>query len=124
MSRTAREVEELISGVEVELDDGTLVTGDMMLGCDGVHNVIRTIMCDHASKTTDGLIIAKENSCEFLPFKSYFQSLSLALRDIDQAIKTYWQSLMGVGAAAPGSDERDMTVIQNIQYSYPFLALT
>ena len=34
--------------VEVLLDDGTSETGDMVLGCDGVHSKVRDLMWDNA----------------------------------------------------------------------------
>jgi 2-polyprenyl-6-methoxyphenol hydroxylase-like FAD-dependent oxidoreductase len=49
--------------VEVCLADGTVETGDMVLGCDGVHSLIRSFMWDHATKTSPGLIQVKEKTC-------------------------------------------------------------
>ncbi|KAL9127723.1 MAG: hypothetical protein Q9217_003453 [Psora testacea] len=77
---SAKEVRQLVSGVEVKLRDGTTEKGDMVLGCDGVHSLVRSSM------------------------------------------KTNWKCLVGMGPAAPGLGERDMTVIHNNRYS--FLALT
>lgn len=37
-------------------------------------------------------------------------------------MQTHWKALIGVGPAAPGLGERDMTVVHNSRYS--FLALT
>ena len=62
--RPVREVKQSVSGVEVKLEDGTIVTGDMVLGCDGVHSLVRTAMWDHASITAAGLITAKEKTCK------------------------------------------------------------
>lgn len=74
---TVREVKQSISGVEVKLSDGIVETGDMVLGCDGVHSLVRTAMWDHASKTTAGLITAKEKTCESIIFQvlPIFQNL-------------------------------------------------
>ena len=81
--RPVREVIQSVSGVEVKLEDGTIVTGDMVLGCDGVHSLVRTAMWDHASITAAGLITAKEKTSKsvFLMFSSsskLFVSKSLA----------------------------------------------
>lgn len=55
------------SGVEVVLTDGTVEKGDMVLGADGVRSGVRSIMWEHANKTTPGLISAKEKTCMILP---------------------------------------------------------
>ncbi len=64
MDCAVREVKQSVSGVEVMLNDGTIEIGDMVLGCDGVHSLVRSAMWDHASKTTAGLITAEEKTCE------------------------------------------------------------
>ncbi|KAJ5788014.1 FAD/NAD(P)-binding domain-containing protein [Penicillium paradoxum] len=48
--------------VEVHLANGTVQTGDLVLGCDGVHSLIRSIMWDHADKKSPGLIKAEEQT--------------------------------------------------------------
>ncbi len=64
MGCTVKNVKHTIEGVAVELSDGTLETGDVLLGCDGVHSLVRSAMWDHASSTAAGLITVKEKTCE------------------------------------------------------------
>ncbi len=46
-------------GVEVRLTNGTVEYGDMVLGVDGVHSHIRSIMWEHATRSVPGMIKAK-----------------------------------------------------------------
>jgi len=71
MNCIVREIKQSVSGVEVVLNDGTVESGDMVLGCDGVHSLVRSAMWDHASKTTAGLITAKEKTCASKSFERY-----------------------------------------------------
>lgn len=48
--------------VEVELADGTVETGDMIIGADGVHTIVRNYMWDHAAKVSPGLITSAEKT--------------------------------------------------------------
>lgn len=50
--------------VEVKLNNGEIEAGDMILGVDGVHSLMRTKMWEHAAKTAPALITAKEKTCE------------------------------------------------------------
>ncbi|KAL8911259.1 MAG: hypothetical protein Q9171_003557 [Xanthocarpia ochracea] len=99
LGQTVKEVRQTVSGVEIELRDGSVEVGDMVLGCDGVHSLVRTAMWDHAGKKTSSLVTAKEKT----------------------SMKTEWKCLIGVGPATPGLGERDMTVIHNTGYSFLFL---
>jgi 2-polyprenyl-6-methoxyphenol hydroxylase-like FAD-dependent oxidoreductase len=58
------DVKQFPDRVEVCLADGTVETGDMVLGCDGVHSLMRSFMWDHATKTSPGLIQVKEKTCK------------------------------------------------------------
>ncbi|KAL7942026.1 FAD binding domain protein [Trichoderma barbatum] len=63
--RTNAGVEDVVQfadRVEVKLKDGTVEVGDMVLGCDGVHSHMRTLMWQHAGKTSPGLIPNKEKT--------------------------------------------------------------
>ena len=62
--RTVKEIEEDASGVKVHLDDGSIETGDIVVGADGVHSTVRQIMWDHANKTAPGTISKREQSSE------------------------------------------------------------
>ena len=50
------------SGVKVKLSDGSIEKGDMLLGCDGTHSVVRGAMWDHANKAIPGFISEKEKN--------------------------------------------------------------
>lgn len=51
--------------VEIKLSNGDVEIGDMVIGCDGVHSVLRSFMWDHASKSSPGLIQVKEKTCKW-----------------------------------------------------------
>jgi 2-polyprenyl-6-methoxyphenol hydroxylase-like FAD-dependent oxidoreductase len=88
------------SGVEVTLQDGTIETGDMVLGADGVSSLTRTLMWNHADQVAPGLIPKRDRSC----------------------MKTTWKALIGLGPP-PAKLGRDvMMVVHNTQLS--FLILT
>lgn len=57
------DVAQFADRVEVKLKDGSVEVGDMVLGCDGVHSHMRTLMWQHAGKTSPGLIPNTEKTC-------------------------------------------------------------
>ncbi|OQE00300.1 hypothetical protein PENVUL_c054G07904 [Penicillium vulpinum] len=93
---TAKEIKQFVSGVEVKLSDGTIETGDLIIGCDGVNSMTRSSMWEHAKKISPGLITAKEKT----------------------SMKTHWKCLIGMAPADPGLGERDMTVVHDSKYSF------
>ncbi|KAK7931126.1 FAD binding domain protein [Apiospora marii] len=50
------------SGVKVMLKDGSTEEGDMVLGCDGVHSLVRSLMWRNANLKVPGLISATEKT--------------------------------------------------------------
>ena len=90
------------NGVRVQLADGTVETGDMVLGCDGVYSQVRNSMWQHAegANTATAKSINKER----------------------KRIQTHWKCLVGTGPPEPGLGERDMTSTSDQGFS--FLALT
>lgn len=42
--RTITEVENRADGVTVSLDDGSTLTGDLLVGCDGIHSTVRALV--------------------------------------------------------------------------------
>ena len=50
-------------GVETRLADGTSEKGDMIIGCDGVHSLIRETMWSQANSSVPGLITVQEKQC-------------------------------------------------------------
>jgi 2-polyprenyl-6-methoxyphenol hydroxylase-like FAD-dependent oxidoreductase len=87
------------NGVEVSLDDGTVERGDMVLGCDGVHSLVKRRMWDLANQKIPRVITAQEKT----------------------SMVTRWKCLVGMGPAAPELGERDMTVVHDDRYSFLFL---
>lgn len=55
-------IEQHPDGVRVRLADGRVETGDMVLGCDGVHSLTRGLMWEHAARASPGLIQASEKT--------------------------------------------------------------
>ena len=51
-------------GVRVELQDGTVEDGDVLIGCDGVHSSVRELMWREANAIIPDHISAKEKRCE------------------------------------------------------------
>ncbi|KAI0017756.1 FAD binding domain protein [Xylariomycetidae sp. FL0641] len=99
--RTSARVEDIVQhrdGVEVKLSDGSIESGDMVLGCDGVHSSTRSIMWDHATRSSPGLIQVKEKT----------------------SLKTSWKTLVLTTPAIPELGERDLSVTYN--HGFTFLA--
>lgn len=53
-------VKETYDAVEVTLSDGTTEKGDILIGCDGVHSLVRQAMWDNIDRLSPGLISVKE----------------------------------------------------------------
>jgi 2-polyprenyl-6-methoxyphenol hydroxylase-like FAD-dependent oxidoreductase len=51
-------------GVRVEMTDGTIEEGDILLGCDGVHSKVRELMWKNANEIIPNYITVKEKTCE------------------------------------------------------------
>lgn len=54
------DIKEEYNGVEVLLSDGTSEKGDIVIGCDGVHSLVRQRMWENADRKSPGLITVKE----------------------------------------------------------------
>ncbi|RYO85815.1 hypothetical protein DL766_003771 [Monosporascus sp. MC13-8B] len=90
------DVKQFADGVEVKLSNGTVETGDMVIGCDGVHSLARHIMWDHATKTSPGLIQVKEK----------------------KSLKTSWKTLVLTTPAIPELGDRDLTITYNSGFTF------
>ena len=55
-------------GVRLRMEDGSTEEGDIVVGCDGAHSVVRDVMWRMASKVSPGLITAQEKECKIPPF--------------------------------------------------------
>ncbi|KAI8630199.1 hypothetical protein F5Y19DRAFT_484078 [Xylariaceae sp. FL1651] len=73
-------VRQLPDKVEVQLTDGNVETGDMVLGCDGVHSLVRSDMWDHASRSSPGLIQIKEKKSH----KASWKTLAMTTPEISE----------------------------------------
>lgn len=62
--RTVTNIEEDSDGVKVFLDDGSVESGDIVVGADGVHSTVRNIMWEHANQRSPGTISNREQSCK------------------------------------------------------------
>jgi 2-polyprenyl-6-methoxyphenol hydroxylase-like FAD-dependent oxidoreductase len=51
------------TGVRVTLEDGSVETGDMVVGADGVQSIVRRIMWDHANAKSPKTISELEKKC-------------------------------------------------------------
>ncbi|OTA86299.1 hypothetical protein M434DRAFT_24241 [Hypoxylon sp. CO27-5] len=86
----------LQNGIEVTLGDGHVEVGDILLGCDGVHSLVRSLMWEYANQTVPGSITVREK----------------------RRIKANWKCLTGTGPAAPELGQHDSTVVFNEHYSF------
>lgn len=50
-------------GIEAVLADGTVEIGDMVIGCDGVHSSVRSMMWDYSNKTTPLVALQRRKRC-------------------------------------------------------------
>ncbi len=62
-------------GVQVEMTDGTVEEGDILLGCDGVHSTVRELMWRNANETIPNYITVKEKTCKL-------HEISQSVRDL------------------------------------------
>ncbi|KKK22258.1 hypothetical protein P175DRAFT_0477239 [Aspergillus ochraceoroseus IBT 24754] len=95
-----RDVTEDSDGVEVVLDDGTVERGDLVLGCDGVHSLVRQRMWELANQQNKKLQDEEQTS-----------------------MVTRWKCLVGMGppVAPEALGEHDMTVVHDNGCSFLFL---
>ncbi|KAI1169348.1 hypothetical protein F5B18DRAFT_646207 [Nemania serpens] len=103
--RTGARIVEVIeskAGVEVKLDDGTVEKGDLVLGCDGVHSMMRSAMWEQMRNSG---------------------KISKALIEKDEAaFKIEWKCLIGIGPVVPGLGASDATFLHDTNFSFVLLA--
>ena len=58
------DIVETYDGVEVFSADGTSEKGDVVIGGDGVHSLVRQKMWENADRISPGLITVKERKCK------------------------------------------------------------
>ncbi|KAF2143952.1 uncharacterized protein K452DRAFT_224000 [Aplosporella prunicola CBS 121167] len=76
--------------VKAILADGTVEEGDLLIGCDGVHSLIRSFMWRNANAAIPGLITATEKK--------------------KTAFHTDWTALVGFGPTLPGTSTCDVSI--------------
>ncbi|KAI5867263.1 FAD binding domain protein [Durotheca rogersii] len=86
------------NGVEVVLSNGEVYKGDLVLGCDGVYSMVKSIMWDYANKASPGMITVKEKT----------------------AIKADYKCLVFMTTGIPELGTSDLTVIHGKHYSHLF----
>ncbi|KAH6645371.1 hypothetical protein BKA67DRAFT_526716 [Truncatella angustata] len=86
-----KEVKHVGDQIQVTLHNGQVETGDIVLGCDGAHSTVRSVMWEHANKITPGLITSKEKA-------NY---------------RTDWKAVIGVAPQMPGLGVQDMTSVSD-----------
>ncbi|PHH90143.1 hypothetical protein CDD83_4425 [Cordyceps sp. RAO-2017] len=80
LGRAVAGIRQSENGVEVELADGTSQRGDLVIGADGVHSIVREAMWQHADAAEPGLITDDERN--------------IMMRN--------WVCLFGLGPGEPG----------------------
>ncbi|KAL2019326.1 hypothetical protein VTK56DRAFT_9793 [Thermocarpiscus australiensis] len=74
------DVKQFPDKVEVHLEDGTVETGDMIIGADGVHTLMRSYMWEHAARVSPGLITSAEKTS----LKTYSETLVITTDPIPE----------------------------------------
>lgn len=89
--------------MRLRLEDGGTEEGDIVVGCDGAHSVVRDAMWRMASKVSPGLITAPEKECK-IPL---LWKLLHGFREVDQcfsAMNVEYTCLIGMAPGIPGLD--------------------
>ncbi|KAJ5765405.1 hypothetical protein N7520_004964 [Penicillium odoratum] len=95
-----------VDGVKVVLEDGSVEEGDLVIGCDGVHSAVRSLMWRNANATIPGFITTAEKKCEWsCSSKTRFTLLTF----IPSALFCDWTALVGLSPTLPGMSNCDMT---------------
>lgn len=89
MNKKTVDITQSDDAVTVILDDGTTEKGDMVIGADGVHSVVRELMWKHANEQNPGTITEKEK----------------------KALTTEWDAIFGVSALPAGLGPGDSHMI-------------
>jgi len=59
-------IDQYDTGVQVTLEDGSIETGDIVVGADGIQSIVRSIMWDHANEKSPETISDSEKKCMYL----------------------------------------------------------
>lgn len=72
LGKCVERIEHTKAGVRVVLTDGTVEEGDMVVGADGVHSIVRPQMWDYASKFEPSTIPESDKSVFFSEYDGLF----------------------------------------------------
>ncbi|KAH6620443.1 hypothetical protein C7974DRAFT_234147 [Boeremia exigua] len=72
LNKQVETIEHTETGARVILTDGTIEEGDMVIGADGVHSVVRPQMWDYASNFEPGVIPESDKSALFSEYDALF----------------------------------------------------
>lgn len=89
-------------GVRVNFKDGGFEEGDIAIGCDGAHSIVRDAMWEMAGKISPGLITASEKRCKST-IELAFEN-SEHQRNVIPAMKIEYTCLIGTTSGVPGLD--------------------
>ena len=99
-----------VDGVEVMLADGTCEKGDMVIGCDGVHSLIRETMWDQGNRSIPGLITVQEKKCKHpssLSIMRYKHMLKFVSQSCNNwLVMSHWHGAYGSRDGRPHNDMR------------------
>lgn len=71
-SARVERIEHTKTGVKVFLTDGTFEEGDLVIGADGVHSLVRQLMWDYAAANEPGAIPESDKKSLFTEYKAIF----------------------------------------------------
>ncbi|KAI4094600.1 MAG: hypothetical protein LQ344_002071 [Seirophora lacunosa] len=97
--KRVKHVEDNEEEISVELTDGSVEKGDLVVGGDGVHSTIRGAMWATANKAIPGFISEKEKQSE-------------------HAMVATYNCLLGIAPMQPGLGTNDMTMICNDGFTF------
>jgi FAD dependent monooxygenase len=71
-SKRVVDIQQDADGVRVILSDGTVEEGDIVIGADGVHSLVREFVWKHADQVTPGKITLEEKQALFTEYRGLF----------------------------------------------------
>lgn len=105
------------SGVSVYTEDGTAYHGDLVVGADGVHSVVRSEIWRIAHEEQPGLIPDSEKSRKpHLEKSSIYVITSSIDRSIRKGIRAVFSCVFGVSTPVPGMTHWDHVVRYNDRF--------
>ena len=91
----------------VTCEDGSKYSGDIVVGCDGVHSVVRMEMW----RITDGQVPGKIPSSDKDCFSSVSESLFITDWNIQTVLTAKWRGLYGISGPVKGLETGNVQVV-------------